>query len=104
MADNLPLRTRTEQDYKVAAASAASGNRPERAEWFQDQALGMFIHWSIDSQVGSVISHSMVGASKQYLDRYIAQLPTTFNPTRFDADEWARQAKVAGMRYVVLMT
>ena len=104
MAANLPLSSRTEQDHKVAAASQISGNRPERAAWFQDQALGMFIHWSIDSQLGSVISHSMVGASQDYLNRYINQLPTTFNPTRFDADEWARQAKVAGMRYVVFTT
>lgn len=101
---NLPLSSRTEQDHKVSAASATSGNRPERVEWFQDQALGLFIHWSVDSQLGSVISHSMVGASKDYLNRYIQQLPATFYPSRFDADEWARQAKVAGVRYVVFTT
>jgi alpha-L-fucosidase len=104
MANNLPLSSRAEQDHQVSAASSTSGNRPERATWFQDQALGLFIHWSVDSQLGSVISHSMVGASRDYLDRYIAQLPETFNPTRFDPDEWARQAKVAGMRYVVFTT
>lgn len=101
---NLPLSSRTEQDHKVQEASAASGNRPERIEWFMDQALGMFVHWSLDSQLGSVISHSMVGASKDYLDRYIQQLPATFYPNRFDADEWARQAKVAGVRYIVFTT
>ena len=37
------------------------GNKPQRCEWFMDQGLGMFIHWSVDSQLGSVISHSMVG-------------------------------------------
>jgi alpha-L-fucosidase len=101
---NIPLSSRTEKDDRVQNASAISGNRAERIEWFTDQALGMFVHWSVDSQLGSVISHSMVGASQDYLDRYISLLPTTFNPTRFDADEWARQAKVAGMRYVVFTT
>jgi alpha-L-fucosidase len=101
---HLPLTSRTEKDDAVQNAAPVSGNRPQRAEWFRDQALGLFIHWSVDSQLGSVISHSMVGASQDYLDRYIHLLPTTFNPTRFDADEWARQAKVAGMRYVVFTT
>ena len=80
------------------------GNKPQRAEWFQDQALGMFIHWSVDSQLGSVISHSMVGASDDYLDRFINDLPKTFYPKKFDPDEWARLAKVAGMKYVVFTT
>jgi alpha-L-fucosidase len=103
MAD-VPLSSQTEKDHRVQEASAKSGNRPERAQWFMDQAFGLFIHWSVDSQLGSVISHSMVGASKDYLDHYITQLPRTFNPTRFDADEWARLAKVAGVRYVVFTT
>ncbi len=34
-------------------------NRPERLEWLQDAGFGMFIHWSHDSQIGSVISHGM---------------------------------------------
>lgn len=90
--------------HRVQDAAVQSGNRPERLAWFQDQALGMFIHWSLDSQLGSVISHSMVGASKDYLARYITQLPQTFLPTRFNPDEWARLAKVAGMKYVVFTT
>ncbi len=89
---------------KVQDASTASGNRPERAVWFKDQALGLFIHWNIDSQLGAVISHSMVGASQDYLDHYIRQLPQTFYPTKFDPDEWARLAKVAGAKYVVFTT
>lgn len=76
-------------------------NDPERLEWFSRLGLGLFIHWSVDSQIGSVISHSMVGASEEYLDHYLERLPKTFNPTRFDADEWARLASVAGFRYVV---
>jgi len=89
---------------RVQDASVASGNRPERAAWFQDQALGLFIHWSLDAQLGSVISHSMVGASADYLTRYITQLPQTFYPKRFDPDEWARLARLAGVRYVVFTT
>ena len=76
-------------------------NDPAREEEFMDWGLGMFVHWSIDSQLGSVISHSMVGASKEYLDRYIHELPKTFNPKRYDPDEWMTLAKIAGVKYAV---
>ena len=76
-------------------------NKPERLEWFRDLGLGMFIHWSIDSQLGSVISHSLVGASEDYVDRFITGLPASFNPEKFNPGAWARLAKLAGMRYVV---
>ena len=39
-------------------------NQPERLEWFRDQGFGMFIHWSVDSQTGVVISHSLAGADE----------------------------------------
>jgi len=81
-----------------------SRNKPERLEWFQDLGLGMFIHWGVDSQLGSVISHSMVGASDEYLDRFIEEFPRTFEPKKFEPDAWARLARVAGMRYVVFTT
>lgn len=76
-------------------------NKPEHLEWLKDAGLGLFIHWSIDSQLGVVISHSLVGASGEYNKFIFEELPKTFNPTRFDADEWARLAKVAGFQYVV---
>jgi alpha-L-fucosidase len=79
-------------------------NKPERERWFTGLGFGMFIHWSFDVQLGMVISHSMVGASDDYLDRYIHQLPGTFNPLGFDADEWVQAAKMAGMQYLVFTT
>jgi len=62
---------------------AQDGNRPERLEWFRDQGFGLFIHWSLDSQTGVVISHSMVGASDDYLEAVHRDLPKTFNPRKF---------------------
>jgi alpha-L-fucosidase len=79
-------------------------NRPDREQQFMDMGFGMFIHWSMDSQVGAVISHSMAGASADYLDRFVKELPKTFNPKKFDPEEWAILAKLAGMKYVVFTT
>lgn len=77
------------------------GNKPDRLEWFRDQGFGLFIHWSLDSQLGSVISHSMVGASPDYLKRFVEDLPRTFNPRKFHPADWAVLARLAGIRYVV---
>ena len=88
----------------IAQEKPLNLNKPEREQWFTELGFGMFIHWSMDVQLGMVISHSMVGASDNYLDRYVNQLPKTFNPQLFDAREWARAAKLSGMKYVVFTT
>jgi alpha-L-fucosidase len=80
---------------------AQEGNHPDRLEWFRDQGFGLFIHWGVDSQLGSVISHSLVGASEDYRRRFFEDLPKTFNPRKFDPQDWAVLAKLAGVRYVV---
>lgn len=97
-----------------AAAAPASQNRPElkdgldnkpeRLEWFRDLGFGLFIHWSVDSQIGAVISHSLAGASDDYRRRFFTELPATFNPQKFDPDAWARLARLAGVKYVVFTT
>lgn len=82
----------------------SSLNQADRVEWFRDQGFGLFIHWSVDSQLGVTISHSLVGASEDYSDRFFNELPKTFDPTRFDPAEWARLARLAGARYIVFTT
>ncbi len=82
--------------------SAELVNDPARVEQFMDWGMGMFIHWSLDSELGSVISHSLVGASDAYVDRYFNALPRYFNPTEYDPERWAKLAKLAGFRYMVL--
>lgn len=90
--------------FAAEPGNASSRNTPERLEWFQDLGLGMFVHWGVDAQLGAVISHSMVGASDEYLDRFITELPRTFEPKKFDPHAWARLARVAGIRYAVFTT
>ena len=86
------------------SAQPAPANLPERLDWFQDQGFGMFIHWSMDGQLGVIISHSMAGASDDYLKRYVEELPKTFCPEKFNPKAWARLARVAGMKYVMFGT
>ncbi len=79
-------------------------NRPEREQWFAGLGFGMFVHWSLDVQLGMVISHSLVGASDDYVNRYFNELPKTFDPESFNPAVWAKAARMAGMKYVVFTT
>ncbi|MGI5857425.1 MAG: alpha-L-fucosidase [Candidatus Merdivicinus sp.] len=81
-----------------------SRNRPEDLEWLRDAGLGLFIHWSLDAQLGCVISHSLVGASKDYTDRFYEELPKTLNPKKWDFDHLAGLARLAGFQYAVFTT
>ena len=79
-------------------------NKPEKLEWLQDAGLGLFIHWSIDAQLGCVISHSLVGASSDYVDRFYEELPETLDAQGWDFDRIANLARLAGFQYAVLTT
>jgi len=94
----LPARAQLE------ATPAGDRNRPELVERFRDLGFGMFIHWGVDTATGPTISHSLPGASKDYVERYFRELPGYFDPEQFKPRDWARLAKLAGMRYVVFTT
>ena len=79
-------------------------NKPEREEWLRNTGAGLFIHFNIDAQLGVVISHSLVGASSDYVERYFKDLPKTFDPSKFNPKEIAVLAKMAGMKYICFTT
>ena len=85
-------------------SSSYNKNKPEREEWLRNTNNGMFIHFSLDAPLGVVISHTLVGASDDYVNRYFAELPRTFDPKKFDPDEIATLAKLAGMKYIMFTT
>ena len=81
-----------------------NNNKPEREEWLKDVGFGMFIHWSVDTQLGTVISHSLVGSSEAYANKYITELPQTFHPKDWDPEKIVIMARNAGMKYIVITT
>ena len=68
-------------------------------EDWRDMRFGMFIHWGPVSVTGKEIGWSR---GTEIPRREYDVLPTRFDPTHFDAGEWARLAKEAGCKYVVL--
>jgi alpha-L-fucosidase len=68
-------------------------------EWFQDARFGLFIHWG----VYSVLSDGeWVMNQRQIPIKDYEKLPTFFNPTEFNPQEWVSMAKAAGMKYITI--
>ena len=97
------LSTAQAQQYIDTAAQTDSlkTNNPQAVETFRDRGLGMFIHWGVDGVLAGVISHSLVGASPDFQDRFFRLLPGYFDPYRFEPERWAALAQLAGFRYVM---
>jgi len=85
----------------AAAESAAPPANAQRLQWWRDARFGMFIHWGPVSLKGTEIGWSR-GAPIP-IEEYDS-LYRRFNPTKFNAREWARIAKAAGMKYMVFTT
>jgi len=68
-------------------------------EWFQDAKFGLFIHWGVYSVVGD--GEWVMNNMKMPIGEY-EKLTSQFNPTKFDAAEWVRIAKSAGMKYITI--
>jgi alpha-L-fucosidase len=69
-----------------------------RLESWKDARFGMFIHWGPVSIKGTEIGWSR--GKEIPVDEYDA-LYKQFNPQKFDALEWVKIAKAAGMKYIV---
>ena len=76
-------------------------NKPEKVEWFRDMGFGIKINWTIDVQLGAIMSQNLAVSSRDYQDMYFNELPKTFDPKNFDPDAWAKLVKLAGAKYMV---
>ena len=70
-----------------------------RMEWYLDARFGMFIHWGLYSipARGEWLRSEEEITKEDYM-KYFEE----FNPSDYDPKAWARAAKEAGMKYVVL--
>ncbi len=71
----------------------------EARQWFQEAKFGLFIHWGVYSQLGD--GEWVMQEQKISIDAY-EKLPAFFNPIAYNADEWVRMAKDAGMKYITI--
>jgi alpha-L-fucosidase len=90
------------------AAAPADSRADNRLDWWRQARFGMFIHWGPVSLTGAEISWSRANSNPKCPNKgkipveVYDNLYKKFNPAKFNANEWARIARDAGMKYVVL--
>jgi len=97
--------------WAVGAGSgmANDGQLDDKAKWFRDAKYAMFIHWGPYSEAGGLWKGKryygsgewIMRRTKPTMEEYEA-LAARFNPVKFDADQWVKVAKDAGMKYIVI--
>ncbi len=74
---------------------------PGDTEWFVHDRFGMFIHWGLYSMPAR---HEWIKNRERISEEKYQKYFEHFNPDLYDAKEWAKQAKAAGMKYAVFTT
>ena len=82
-------------------SSYVTRKTPGDTAWFTHDRFGMFIHWGLYSMPAR---HEWVKNQECITEEHYDKYFKYFNPDLYDPKEWARQAKAAGMKYVVLTT
>jgi len=84
-------------------------HRDQRMAWWRDARFGMFIHWGVYSvPAGFYHDAPVAGIGEWIMNRgripvaEYAEFTKQFNPVKFNADDWVRVAKEAGMKYIVI--
>lgn len=96
---------------KETNTSGNYSDNNDRLEWFKEAKFGMFIHWGPYSQLAGEWNGRQVsvGENAEWIMKKLKipvneyrDLAHAMNPVRFDAKEWVRLAKDAGMKYIVI--
>jgi alpha-L-fucosidase len=91
------------------AQKESKADRDKRMAWWRDAGFGMFIHWGAYSVPAGMYNGKEIKGLGEWImeDAKIPipeyeQFARQFNPTKFDAKEWVRIAKDAGVKYIVI--
>ncbi len=98
--------------FGLLASTAAAQDQAEqdrRMAWFREARFGMFIHWGLYAvPAGTWKGEQIPGIGEWIMNR--ARIPVAeyeplakqFNPVKFNAKEWAKVARDAGQRYMII--
>jgi len=73
--------------------------KTQRMKWWTDARFGMFIHWGLYALPAR---HEWVKNYERMTNEQYQKYFENFNPDLYDPKTWAKMAKDAGMKYVVL--
>jgi alpha-L-fucosidase len=87
-----------------------AAERDARLGWWREARFGMFVHWGVYSSLSGTWNGRAYGGYGEHIQRmakipipvYRKEVAGKFNPVDFNADEWIRLAKEAGMGYFII--
>src|SRR3954471_9127151 len=90
--------------------TTALKGRDQRLQWWRDAKFGCFIHWGVYADLAGEYKGKKGGSYSEHImrqmqiprDVYLKEVANPFNPEKFNADEWVKLIKGAGMRYLVI--
>ncbi|MCU0782746.1 MAG: alpha-L-fucosidase [Verrucomicrobia bacterium] len=90
-------------------ANETPAQRDARMKWFREARFGMFIHWGVYSVPAGTYNGKQISGIGEWI-MHDGKIPMAeyqgyaqeYNPTKYNADEWVRLAKEAGMKYIVI--
>ncbi|WP_421940104.1 alpha-L-fucosidase [Pedobacter sp.] len=96
--------------YAGVANAQQAQSKEDRMKWWREARFGMFIHFGVYAQLaGEYQGHQQTrGGAEWIMNRMkvpVAEyksIAKQFNPSQFNADDWVRMAKDAGMKYLVI--
>lgn len=90
-------------------------NYPQKGKkdlsWLQEAKFGMFVHWGLYSELAGEYEGNIIPGIGEWIYKS-AKIPTekyeeivnNFNPIKFEAEQWAKIAHNAGMKYLLITT
>src|SRR6516165_9482545 len=88
-------------DKNPSESAAVQADRARRMQWWHQARFGMFIHWGLYSVLGR---HEWVMENEGIPVAEYAPLAKRFNPKPNAARAWAKLARQAGQKYMVMTT
>ncbi len=86
---------------ETPSSAQQAATREKRMAWWHEAKFGMFIHWGLYSVIGQ---HEWAMEVEGVPIRQYEILAKNFKPRPNAAREWARLAKRAGQKYMVMTT
>ncbi len=104
----LIVQTGYSQEIERWDKQAKASHNPN-LNWFENAKFGLFIHWGLYSKLGGIWKgRDFYGSGEWIMNRAkipaseYAKIAERFNPFNFNADQWVKIAKDAGMKYLVI--
>ena len=95
------------QSQKTNFLSETPVQKEQRMKWWKDARFGLFIHWGLyavpaGEWKGETNHAEWIRTTAKIPIHEYEKFVQQFNPVKFNAEDWVKLAKQAGMKYIVI--